>query len=112
MDIMTDKQVTIAQLRGKIQSFSKERGWDKGENAKDLVMALSIEASELMEIFQWVHSDEADSIKDNVKEFEHLQEEISDVFWYLMRLCDHFQIDLAKAVEDKAVKNSIKYPVD
>lgn len=104
--------MTIDEIRKKIVSFSKERGWDKGENAKDLVMALSIEASELMEIFQWLHSDKADNVKDNANEFQHLKEEIADVFWYLIRICEHFQIDLTKAVEDKTVKNAIKYPID
>lgn len=109
---MDDTQMTIDEIRRKIVSFSKERGWDKGENAKDLVMALSIEASELMEIFQWLHSDKADNVKDNANEFQHLKEEIADVFWYLIRICEHFQIDLTKAVEDKTVKNAIKYPID
>lgn len=109
---MDDTQMTIDEIRKKIVLFWKERGWDKGENAKDLVMALSIEASELMEIFQWLHSDKADSVKDDAKEFQHLKEEIADVFWYLIRICEHFQIDLTKAVEDKAVKNAIKYPID
>lgn len=109
---MDDTQMTIDEIRRKIVSFSKERGWDKGENAKDLVMALSIEASELMEIFQWLHSDKVDSVKDNANEFQYLKEEIADVFWYLIRICEHFQIDLTKAVEDKTVKNAIKYPID
>ncbi|MBI6874913.1 nucleotide pyrophosphohydrolase [Clostridium aciditolerans] len=109
---MDDTEMTIDEIRKKIVSFSKERGWDKGESAKDLVMALSIEASELMEIFQWLHSDKADSVKDNANEFQHLKEEIADVFWYLIRICEHFQIDLTKAVEDKTVKNAIKYPID
>lgn len=107
-----DNDVTISAIRNMIQSFSRDRGWHINENAKDLAMALSIEASELMEIFQWLHSDEADSVKDNEKEFTHLKEEISDVFWYLMRICEHFNIDLSKAVEDKARKNAIKYPVE
>ena len=103
--------MTIKELKNKISSFSKERGWIERDNPKDLAMSLSIEASELMEIFQWMHSDEADSIKDDERKFENLKEEIADVFWYLIRLCEHFQIDLTDAVEDKAVKNAVKYPV-
>ena len=74
-------------------------------------MALSVEAAELSEIFMWLHSDDADSVKDNPEEFEHLREELADVFWYLCRVCDHFDVDLSKAVEDKTVKNARKYPV-
>lgn len=109
--MMNDKHTTISELKEKNKVFVKERKWD-GENAKDVVMALSVEAAELMEIFTWLHSDNADSVKDDPKEFEHLREEIADVFLYLIRLCDHFDIDLANAVEEKIVKNGIKYPVN
>lgn len=108
---MNDKTTTVDDLKRKIEDFGNKRGWSQTENAKDLVMALTVEASELMEIFQWIHSDEADSLKNNEKEFIHLKEEIADVFWYLMRVCSHFDIDLAKSVEEKEVKNALKYPL-
>lgn len=107
---MKDKVTTLAEIKEYIQEFSNARGWRKDQNAKDLVMALTVEAAELAEIFMWLHSDEADSVKEDPREFEHLQEEIADVFWYLCRLCKHFDIDLARAVEDKAEKNAKKYP--
>ncbi len=108
---MTDQTTTLAQIKQHIQDFSDARGWRKGQNAKDLAMALTVEAAELAEIFMWLHSDRADDVKEDPKEFEHLQEEIADVFWYLCRLCEHFDIDLAGAVEDKTEKNARKYPV-
>lgn len=108
---MTDQTTTLAQIKQHIQDFSDARGWRKGQNAKDLAMALTVEAAELAEIFMWLHSDRADDVKEDPKEFEHLQEEIADVFWYLCRLCGHFDIDLAGAVEDKTEKNARKYPV-
>ena len=108
---MTEQTTTQAQIKRHIQNFSDARGWRKGQNAKDLAMALTVEAAELAEIFMWLHSDRADDVKEDPKEFEHLQEEIADVFWYLCRLCEHFDIDLAGAVEDKTEKNARKYPV-
>jgi NTP pyrophosphatase (non-canonical NTP hydrolase) len=108
---MNDKQTTVSELKEKNAAFVKSRKWD-GENAKDVVMALAIEAAELMEIFTWLQSDNADSVKDNPKDFEHLREEIADVFLYLIRLCDHFDIDLSAAVEEKIAKNGIKYPIN
>ena len=107
---MEDNTTTLAQLKKHIEDFSDARGWRKDQNAKDLVMALTVEAAELAEIFMWLHSDKADRIKEDPGEFEHLREEIADVFWYLCRICGHFDIDLAKAVEDKTVKNAKKYP--
>jgi len=110
---MNDKQTTVSELKEKNSAFVKARGWNGGgENAKDLVMALAVEAAELMEIFTWLHSNDADSVKDNPREFEHLGEEIADVFLYLIRICEHFDIDLSQAVEDKMAKNAIKYPVN
>ena len=107
---MDDKTTTIADIKKHIQDFSDARGWRRDQNAKDLTMALTVEAAELAEIFMWLHSDHADSIKENAGEYQHLREELADVFWYVCRLCEHFDIDLAKAVEDKTVKNAIKYP--
>lgn len=108
---MNDKTTTISELIKHIQDFSDARGWRKDQNAKDLVMALSVETAELTEIFMWLHSDDADSIKENTGEYQHLKEELADVFWYICRLCGHFDVDLAKAIEDKTVKNAKKYPV-
>lgn len=108
---MKDKTTTLEAVKQYIQEFSDVRGWRKDQNAKDLVMALTVEAAELAEIFMWLHSDEADNVREDPKEFEHLKEEVADVFWYLCRICRHFDIDLAEAVEDKSVKNAKKYPV-
>lgn len=107
----SDLNTTVNQLKEKIKDFSIERNFLETENAKDLSMALSVECSELLSIFQWVHSDKADDIKYNEKLFENLKEEIADVFWYLIRLCEHYDIDLTQAVIDKEVKNINKYPI-
>ena len=109
---MTDQTTTIAEIKKHIQDFSDTRGWRKDQNAKDLVMALSVEAAELTEIFMWLHSDQADSVRENKAEYEHLKEELSDVFWYICRLCEHFDIDLAAAVANKTIKNARKYPIE
>lgn len=108
---MDDKTATLEEIKKFIQDFSDARGWCEEENAKDLVMALTVESAELAEIFMWLHSDKADSVKGDSREYEHLQEEIADIFWYLCRICNHFEIDLAKAVEDKSIKNAKKYPL-
>lgn len=108
---MNDKMTTIQQLRDKINNFSISRGWGEFENPKNIVMALSVEVAELLEIFQWVHSDNVDFIKNDDKEFEHLKEEIADVFWYLMRICNYYNIDLSNAIFEKEIKNAKKYPI-
>lgn len=107
---MTDTETTLAELKQHIRDFSDARAWRRNENAKDLVMALSVEAAELSEIFMWLHSDAADTVKQDPAKLEHLQEELADIFWYLCRLCIHFDIDLAKAIQKKTGKNAKKYP--
>ena len=107
---MNDENTTVAQLRRAVQDFSAQRGWTDGENAKDLAMALAVESAELLEIFMWLRSDRADSVRDDSRAFEHLREEAADVLWYLVRICEHFDIDLTRAVCDKAGKNAVIYP--
>lgn len=107
---MNDSVTTLAEIREHIQAFSRRRGWCEGENAKDLAMALSVESAELLEIFQWLHSDRADSVRNDPAQYEHLREELADIFWYTMRICAHFDVDLARAVLDKSQKNAEKYP--
>lgn len=109
---MTDETTSVAQLKEKILQFSKDRDWSTTDpnDAKNFTMALAVEAAELMEIFMWTHSNDVGEIRNNPEEFIHLQEEIADVFWYLIRLCQCMDIDLTKAVCDKEVKNAKKYP--
>ena len=72
-------------------------------------MALSVETSELVEIFQWLTPEQAKDIM-NTNESEHVREEIADVMIYLLRLADKLDVDLEKAIADKIVKNGKKHP--
>ncbi len=109
---MSDKTTTVSELREIVENFSNARGWGKSQNAKNLAISLSLEASEVLEIFQWVETDKAREIKDNPEQLQHLKEEVADVFWYLTNLCDHFEIDLTEAVKDKERKNGLRFPVE
>ena len=107
---MTDQTTTLAQVKQHVRDFSDARGWRSGENAKNMVMALGVEAAELAEIFMWMHSDDAGRVKDDPETYQHMREELADIFWYLCRLCEHFDVDLARAVAEKTTKNAEKYP--
>ena len=110
---MTDRDVCVAELKKIVRDFCAARGWDTderpGQSAKSLAMSVAIEAAELMEIFQWCSTEQADCIKDDPKEFAHLQEELSDVLWYLLRIYTLFDIDVTTALRDKAEKNARRY---
>jgi dCTP diphosphatase len=100
----------ISDIQQDIELFAKERDWDKFHSPKNLSMALSIEASELMEHFQWLT--EADSYQLSHETLGQVQDEIADVQVYLARLADKLNIDIMEAVEEKMVKNRTKYPAE
>ena len=101
----------IKKIQKQLSDFADERDWNQFHNPKNLAMALSVEASELVEIFQWLTPEQADAVMGS-SESEHVKEEIADVIIYLIRLADKLDIDLEKAVADKIVKNGKKYPVN
>ncbi|BAK81294.1 nucleotide pyrophosphohydrolase [Candidatus Arthromitus sp. SFB-rat-Yit] len=106
---LNDSRVNLEELKIIIKNFESERGWDKFRNPKDLSMSIAIEAAELMEIFQWDTTDEANNIKNSDK-FEHFCEELADVMIYSISLANSLDIDLYKNIMEKLRKNSIKYP--
>ncbi len=96
----------IKALVQKIDDFRDERNWRPHHNPKDLAISLSIEASELLEAFQWRTSEEAwEENQENIKE------EIADVLIYALTLCSELNIDVEEIVVDKIRKNGEKYPL-
>lgn len=96
----------IESLIKKVDGFRDERNWRQYHNAKDLAISLSIEASELLEAFQWKTSEEAwEENKENIKE------EIADVLIYALTLCSELNISVEEIVLDKIKKNGQKYTI-
>ena len=103
--------MNIKKIQKQLSDFADERDWNQFHNPKNLSMALSVEASELVEIFQWLTPEQAEAIM-STDEGEHVKEEIADVMIYLIRLADKLNVDLEDAVDDKIIKNGEKYPID
>lgn len=97
------------KLTKMINAFSSERDWDKFHSIKNLSMALSVEASELVEIYQWKMESESNDLN-NAAVVAHAREEIADIFMYMNRLCTKLNINLEEAVLDKIKKNALNYP--
>lgn len=106
---MTDKTRTIQEIKDKVALFVEERNWNEAHNPKNLSMSIAIEASELMEIFQWLSLEESLNIN-NSDERVHLQEELSDIIIYCFSLANQLGIDISSSIDDKIKKNAIKYP--
>ena len=90
----------------RINNFRDERNWRQFHKEKDLAISISLEANELLEIFQWKTSEEA--ITNNL---EHIKEELADVFIYGLMLADNLNLDVEKIISDKIKLNEKKYPV-
>jgi NTP pyrophosphatase (non-canonical NTP hydrolase) len=103
--------MNIKKIQKQLSDFADERDWNQFHNPKNLAMALSVEASELVEIFQWLTPKQAEEIMSS-GESDHVKEEIADVMIYLLRLADKLDIDLESIVSDKIVQNGKKYPVN
>jgi NTP pyrophosphatase (non-canonical NTP hydrolase) len=91
-----------------ISKFIRERSWKKYHTPKNLSMALSVEASELLEIFQWVNDKDFNKNKNFIK--ARAQEEIADIFYYLICISEKMNINLEDAIISKMKKNEQKYP--
>jgi NTP pyrophosphatase (non-canonical NTP hydrolase) len=111
MGTVSMQNMNINNIQKQLADFADERDWDQFHNPKNLAMALSVEASELVEIFQWLTPEQAEAIMSS-SENEHVKEEIADVMIYLLRLTDKLDIDLESIVSDKIVQNGKKYPVN
>lgn len=85
-------------------AFRNERDWEKFHNAKDLAMAINIEAGELLEIFLWKTAEEANK--------EKVKEELADIFSFAFLLAEKYGFDVKQIVLDKIKVNAEKYPID
>ena len=90
-----------------VKEFRDERNWKQFHNPKDLAISLSLEASELLEIYQW----SADDLECTDK-LDRVKEELADVLSYAILLADRYGLDLDEIIRAKMKKNAEKYPVE
>lgn len=93
-----------AQITEKLLHFRNARDWEQFHNPKDLALAISIEAGELLELFLWKKAEEAKQ--------EKVKEELADIFTFAYLLADKYGFDVKEIVLEKIKQNELKYPVD
>ena len=98
----------MEELKTYIKEFIRVRDWEQYHAPKNLAMALSAEAAEILEIFQWKKTE--DELSE--KELSALRQEIGDVLIYLIELADKFGIDIIEAAREKMLLNESKYPAE
>lgn len=95
--LLSNKTVQI------IKDFIKDRDWEQFHTGENLTKSLVIEASELLELYQWGHE---------VKNIEDLKDELADVFVYAIDILNHYDLNLDEIIQNKMKKNALKYPVE
>jgi NTP pyrophosphatase (non-canonical NTP hydrolase) len=104
---MTD---SLIRLRDALRDFAAERSWEQFHSPRNLATALSVEAAELLEPFQWLTEEQG---RDPPLETRAaVEQEMADVLLYLVRLADKLDVDLERAAFAKIVRNGEKYPVE
>ena len=100
----------LKTIQKKLKHFAEERDWEQFHSPKNLSMALSVEAAELMELLQWSNSGGLDEINDPDTRAE-IEKEIADIFNYILRIADVLDMDLEHVALQKISENEVKYPV-
>jgi dCTP diphosphatase len=104
---MPDK---LRALQQRLAAFAAARDWDQFHSPKNLAMALSVEAAELVEEFQWLTEEQSRSL--DAERRERVRLELADVLIYLLRIADKLDVDLMRAAGDKIAHNERKYPAE
>ena len=103
------KSIEMEKLQLQVQKFAEKRKWQKYHSPKNLAMALSVETAELVEIFQWMETDQ--SRKVDSATLDHIEQEIGDIMIYLVNLANQFNLNPLSAAQKKMKLNESKYPV-
>ena len=112
MEAESSNILDVKEMQDFSQKFVKDREWDKYHTPKNVAMGVTIEASELMEIFQWLNDQQSYDLKNDPEKKEQIADEMGDILHYLVRLSTLLDIDLKEAFWQKIRKTEAKYPAD
>ncbi|MFE1837456.1 nucleotide pyrophosphohydrolase [Streptomyces sviceus] len=100
----------MAKLQRRLADFAAARDWQQYHTPKNLVAALSVEASELVEIFQWLTPEQSTRVMDDPDSAHRVTDEIADVLAYLLQLCEVLGVDPLTALDAKIDRNERRFP--
>ena len=98
------------KLKTKVRKFVRERDWEKYHTPKDLAIAISIEANELLEIFQWMRDSESENVKENKQMMERIEGELADILNFCINMANVLELDIPEIVIKKLKEAESKYP--
>lgn len=101
---------SLAHLTARVRDFADARDWQQFHSPKNLAAAMTVEAGEVLEHFQWLTEAESESL--SAEKRNDVELELADVLIYLVRLADRLDVDLIAAAGRKVALNAQKYPVE
>ncbi len=107
-----DSGTNLEELKKKVKKFCDERDWDQYHNAKELVIGIVTEASELLEHLRFKSPEQVDEMFRDGNIRQEMSEELADVLYFVLRLAQRYEIDLTEALDKKMEKNEKRYPVE
>lgn len=109
---MNDRDTHLQEIKDKVLHFAQERDWEQFHSPKNLSMAISAEAAELMEHFLWTTPEASRTDLANPKLRSKVEEELADVFIFAIEFANMTGIDISAIIEKKMRRNAEKYPVE
>ena len=103
--------LNLAHLQRRLVDFAAARGWWPHHTPKNLAAALSVEASELLEIFQWLTPEQSERVMADPESAHRVRDEVADVLAYLLQLCERLDVDLLTALDEKIDRNGSRFPL-
>jgi NTP pyrophosphatase (non-canonical NTP hydrolase) len=104
------KHLDLAQLQRRLAEFAAARNWQPYHTPKNLATALSVEAAELVEIFQWLTPQESAHVMEDPDTAHRVRDEVADVLAYLLQLCEVLGVDPLTALAEKIERNEKRFP--
>ncbi|MEU0371721.1 nucleotide pyrophosphohydrolase [Streptomyces sp. NPDC006283] len=105
-----DDGLDVEALQRRLAAFAAARGWEPYHTPKNLAVALSVEASELVEIFQWLTPEQSERVMEDEEAAHRVRDEVADVLAYLLQFCEVLGIDALQALSEKIDRNEIRFP--
>ncbi|MFD5893069.1 nucleotide pyrophosphohydrolase [Streptomyces sp. NPDC060366] len=103
-------ELDVQGLQRRLVEFAAAREWEPYHTPKNLTVALSVEASELLEIFQWLTPEQSARVMDDPGTAHRVRDEVADVLAYLLQFCDVLGIDALTALSEKIDRNELRFP--
>ncbi|MBI0296351.1 nucleotide pyrophosphohydrolase [Streptomyces sp. PRKS01-29] len=102
----------VAALQRRLAAFAAARDWQQYHTPKNLAAALSVEASELVEIFQWLTPEQSARVMEDEGKAARVEDEVADVLAYLLQFCEVLGVDALAALSAKIDRNEVRFPVN